>query len=302
MKCRLCLNEKELRKSHIIPAFVIRWLKDTSATGFLRSVTSPDVRLQDGLTSKLLCAECELLFSQWEKPFSEKLFTPYVTKELDIDGIAQGIHTSFEYSAWLLKFIISVQWRLLIYQTEATTLDINPKLKTIAFDHIDLWRKFLLSEKSSTGRNETHLVFLQSFVSGNGTLPKELNHNINFYLLRSIDGTMVYSEKNLGVYSKFGPVVAFTMLEPSSIPTSRMKNTKIHMKGTVSSIQEIADPFITEFMFITRPNEIFESTILSQRQTDKISETILKNIPRTLASQSIRIKNQERLMKYFKRN
>jgi hypothetical protein len=34
-KCALCHNVKELKDSHIIPAFVYRWIKETSATGYL---------------------------------------------------------------------------------------------------------------------------------------------------------------------------------------------------------------------------------------------------------------------------
>ena len=33
---RLCGETKELQESHILPGFVYRWLKETSATGYLR--------------------------------------------------------------------------------------------------------------------------------------------------------------------------------------------------------------------------------------------------------------------------
>ena len=38
--CALCGQQKDLRKSHIVPRFVGKWLKSTSATGFLRGVTT----------------------------------------------------------------------------------------------------------------------------------------------------------------------------------------------------------------------------------------------------------------------
>ncbi|TGM85589.1 hypothetical protein [Leptospira licerasiae] len=299
-KCRLCLSETDLRKSHIIPAFVIRWLKDTSATGFLRKGTAPNLRVQDGLTNKLLCSACENLFSQWEKQFAENIFTPYVSAELSIDGVAQGIHKSFKYSDWLLKFLISVHWRLLVHETEAANFDISQKLYQLILEHIDIWRKFLLSQSSTTGQNETHLIFLQSFIGGEGSLPSEISDRVNFYLIRAIDGTTVYSDANLGVYSKFGPIAAITMLKPSSIPTSRMKNTKLHMKGDIQTVQEIGDPFVTEFIFVNRPNEIFASLVLNAQQKEKIAASMSKDISRALKSQSVRIKEQEKFMRLFK--
>jgi hypothetical protein len=64
--CRLCSETKELRESHILPGFVYRWMKETSATGYLRFGQQPNVRVQDGLKLHLLCGDCEQRFNQWE--------------------------------------------------------------------------------------------------------------------------------------------------------------------------------------------------------------------------------------------
>ena len=53
-ECALCLKEKTLCDSHIIPSFVYKWLKDTSATGYLRNGNSPNLRQQDGLKIKII--------------------------------------------------------------------------------------------------------------------------------------------------------------------------------------------------------------------------------------------------------
>ena len=62
-ECGLCGNLAELRDSHIVPAFVARWIKDTSATGFLRGFHQPNRRVQDFPTKRLLCEGCEQRFS-----------------------------------------------------------------------------------------------------------------------------------------------------------------------------------------------------------------------------------------------
>ena len=45
--CALCKKYTVLVKSHIIPKFVSKWLKETSATGYLRGVEKPTERKQD---------------------------------------------------------------------------------------------------------------------------------------------------------------------------------------------------------------------------------------------------------------
>jgi hypothetical protein len=55
----------ELQESHILPSFVYRWMKETSATGYLRFGQQPNLRVQDGVKRHLLCANCEQRFNQW---------------------------------------------------------------------------------------------------------------------------------------------------------------------------------------------------------------------------------------------
>jgi hypothetical protein len=74
--CRLCGVISELRESHILPAFVYRWMKDTSATGYVRSSQQPNVRAQDGVKVHLLCGDCEARLNQWETEFARRIFYP----------------------------------------------------------------------------------------------------------------------------------------------------------------------------------------------------------------------------------
>jgi hypothetical protein len=76
-QCALCKEERELKQSHITPAFVIRWIKRTRATPYLRSPINTNIPSQDGKKIPLLCADCEQLFSDVEKVFAEKIFIPY---------------------------------------------------------------------------------------------------------------------------------------------------------------------------------------------------------------------------------
>jgi len=61
--CALCNDCAPLMKSHIVPKFTSEWLKRTSATGYLREAVQPNKRKQDFTTFRLLCANCEGIFS-----------------------------------------------------------------------------------------------------------------------------------------------------------------------------------------------------------------------------------------------
>jgi hypothetical protein len=75
-KCKLCGNESNLILSHIVPSFVFKWLKENSATGYLRFANTPNLRVQDGIKEYWLCNVCEGLFNKWETEYANKIFRP----------------------------------------------------------------------------------------------------------------------------------------------------------------------------------------------------------------------------------
>ncbi len=123
----------ELRKSHIIPKFVGKWLKATSATGFLRLATDPVNRAQDLPVLPLLCASCEQLFSKSELYFASQIFFPFHEKgKKDI-----------AYDENLLYFLISLSWRSL-KSSYSEQSNYHPWIKPYLNKAEVVWRKFLL--------------------------------------------------------------------------------------------------------------------------------------------------------------
>ena len=87
MKCKLCQQEKKLLNSHVIPEFFYRYTYSGThkvsvvSTG---KISKEFLNLQKGLREKLLCQDCEQLFSPWEKYVCETLFmTPQKGKSND---------------------------------------------------------------------------------------------------------------------------------------------------------------------------------------------------------------------------
>ena len=108
--CRLCKQHADLQVSHILPAFVFKWLKKD---GFIRHSAKINKRTQDGAKEKWLCAECEELLCGWEAKFFNSLFHPLCYE----DALP-----AISYGDWLLKFCVSVSWRSLLYVREHARL------------------------------------------------------------------------------------------------------------------------------------------------------------------------------------
>ena len=98
--CAFCNVEDRLRESHVLPAFVYRWLRSRSGVGHIRRTDSPNRRVQDGVKLQWLCDDCETLFSGYETAFATKLFYPWQ------DGTNR-----IAYNEWLLSFCVSISWR-----------------------------------------------------------------------------------------------------------------------------------------------------------------------------------------------
>jgi hypothetical protein len=69
MKCALCLGERPIRRSHIVPEFLYMSMYDDKHR-FEQITTIPNESnkvLQKGLREPLLCDDCEGLFAKWER-------------------------------------------------------------------------------------------------------------------------------------------------------------------------------------------------------------------------------------------
>lgn len=70
-KCRLCLREADLCRSHILPEFLHRplYAEDGRALAFHPSRIEQTWKIQSGLRERLLCSSCEgLLSKEYEHP------------------------------------------------------------------------------------------------------------------------------------------------------------------------------------------------------------------------------------------
>lgn len=270
-QCALCLQVTELRTSHLVPAFVGKYLKDTSATGYLRSGEKPNVRQQDTNKASLLCGKCEGIFSVFENEFSRKAF-PIIQGD-DFQGL--------NYDLWLLKFLVSINWRLLVTKQQEVVND-SPEFKNIILATLENWRLFLLGERNRAGG--VHHMFV---ISG---VPMKITGDVHqktlYYLLRGIDGSVIAFHRGIGVYTKLIRAMFYSPLVPES--PSGWKNTRIHAgPGRIVSPQSVAMPGLSDY--IQMRIQAMHSKPLSETQRQKISDAMLKNPERAIASESFKV-------------
>ncbi|MCK4462441.1 MAG: hypothetical protein KAW46_11595 [candidate division Zixibacteria bacterium] len=109
--CKLCLQERELRRSHIIPEFFYSQAYDDLHRLDLISADAPDkVRFhQKGVRERLLCQECEQWLSPWEKHTREVF---YGGCEIEIVDTGSAITLrNLDYRK-LKLFQLSMLWRM----------------------------------------------------------------------------------------------------------------------------------------------------------------------------------------------
>lgn len=267
--CRLCQKQAELQLGHIFPRFAVKWLKQTSATGFLRNTGSFE-RKQDSERQYLMCADCEQILSKDEKSFCERIFIPYQQRK----------ETAFEYGPWLGRFLAGLHWKVILSRSS----DSGPRNATEVFKVAENeMRSYLLGQSKTSGRAEFHLFFGDEVQGANYNVPPK----INWYMSRSLDADLVSNHSGtVGVYAKFLKMMTFSFLTPRNTTSERWKGTQVFETGILRTPQSIESkglgPFLTD-----RANAVARSiSELPHREKERIARTVRANPKRALASES----------------
>lgn len=264
MLCKLCGINECSELSHIIPAFVIRWLKEISLTGHLRGSKKPNLRMLDGPKAHFLCNACEGKFSIWEDRFAREIFYPiHRTGRYDL---------WLAYDDWLAKFCVSLSWRTLAYGTLHTEAGLPYGHDPLIAPTLQIWREFLLGQRDDIAFHRQHLLIL----GGPLTLPGKIDPaELEFYIERGIDYNSMHSRTDAYILTKLCRI-----LIAGTIFTKRpadWKRTHVHIGGGEYSPGDFQVPGCIFTFFQTAVNETVESrTKISDRQAEKISDAVFK--------------------------
>jgi hypothetical protein len=207
--CALCGKAALLKLGHIVPRFVTDWLKSTTP-GMIRNLHESGKRIQDGPKLYLLCGDCELLFSAWEKTFAERVFRHFHRSSDDEPPVP--------YESWCLNFATSVSWRSLRYLMHRGLLADVAASQHPLLDAEETWRDFLLDRRSDVGQFEQHILPLAMIADH--TTPG-LSPYINRYLLRVFHIDILTSPTSALIYTKLCHLALFGFIRmPDGHPWS----------------------------------------------------------------------------------
>jgi len=274
--CNLCDKNRDLRDSHILPSFVYKWLKFSSGTGHIRFGGAPNLRSQDGYKTYLLCDECEGLFNSWETEFANSIFHP----------LNKGSANKFNYGPWMLKFAVSISWRVLTFFINELDLSHFPSnLQEKSKLALSYWKKFLLGETPHPSKFEQHMIPFDRIDKFNYP---EMPPNINRYIFRTVDIDTVHSgDKAAYVYSKMGRIVLVGFIE---MPHRQdWKGTKLHVKKGVLGSKHYKIPSGFGDYFTRKAERLIHiQKSMSEKQRRKIDETYRKDLNRAANSETMK--------------
>lgn len=266
-KCRLCDADAELRESHVIPAFVFRWMRDTSGGGYLRFAREPNIRVQDGAKYYWLCAMCEGRLNRLETQFANNIFHPYC-----------GQRYRLRYGRWMLPFCVSLSWRVLrMYREETSFESWSPEAIARLDKAEQAWRDVLLGRRTHPGEFEQHFLPLDAIDSI--SRPSDLPPNINRYLLRAMDTDVCQSASMEFVYCKFGHFMLAGFVRCDR--WDWWQGTKVHATDGLLEPKKYRLPHAMFEYILGRARHAIEvMDKLSPRQREKIEATLRANIDR----------------------
>jgi hypothetical protein len=255
--CRTPFEPKEL--SHIVPAFVYRWLKETSVTGFMPYGPSMNRRVQDGIKDYFLCEACEDRFSSYEDVFAKEFFYPFV----------ENNSGRFEYGENILRFAASASWRVLAYMKQKHGLKhFRGRHDEAVTDTLETWCAYLLGTANDVGRHEIHLLPFCGVIDYSGD---DVPRNLNRYLRRAIEIDTVVSEQQAVTYCKLGPLILVGLIEYPDV--SHWENTRICKSGRFGP-SKMSCPAQYWGYIVRRSTRMQElEGCLSKKQLDRIKQS-----------------------------
>jgi hypothetical protein len=132
--CKLCKQEKLLRKSHIIPEFMYQNVYDKNPRRFSAlkinlDDTDKSTRKfeQKGIREFLFCGDCEVLLSKFESYAAETIYSKNLKNKVGLANAsktADGKFWLYEYSGFSYSpfklFLMSLFWRILISENHSS--------------------------------------------------------------------------------------------------------------------------------------------------------------------------------------
>ena len=195
----------------------------------MRFGEQPNRRVQDGWKRYWLCSSCEQMIGESERLFADRFFHPFVEDRID----------RLEYGPWLLKFCVSVTWRVLLLYRELDPFeDYSQEDYQLLGRAETVWRDYLLGRREDVAEFRQHLFVASRILTAKaGTAA-----NINRHVLRHIGADVVRGDGQHVVYAKLPRLFLMGMLR--DMRADQWQGTVIDAEGgTIPLVQRAPDAF-----------------------------------------------------------
>lgn len=274
--CFYCKEHDSIENSHVISKFISDWVKETSPTGYLRSIGNPNKREQDGEKQPILCPDCEQDFGIFENIYKKNLFSA-------IANYRKPLPKVLNISEHDKKFMLSLVWRQLIRLLHFDLHDqIYPDELEFLEKKADLIKQYIDSSEFYENPDfSIYLIPLHEDQVKNLDLP--LAATANFYEYERL----IFGD--LSILDDFKQVWIMVKLPFHIIVCDLMKNTRewgvpeilTNNELVISEIKSVPQMLKNELKkrVFTQAKEIYSS--ISDEQRAKIESDIKKNIAKT---------------------
>ena len=287
--CKLCKRNTDLQNSHILPRFLGKYLKKTSATGFLiaENNNGNPYRQQDLAKTKLLCIDCEGLLNKTETFFANNVFHPFKEgnlKNIPIDDKLGKFAISIGLRAlWIMQFI-----------EHPIAIKLKDKLEQLENN----WRGYLLGDRGATAGETTHHILLcnEKLLA----LGLKSNPNLIYNILRTSAYYIFEKFDNAYIFANLAGVQVISMISPDKLPVSR--GTEVYPNQTFGIIKPAGIGWGGYYQNLTEFSAKCNNPLgrISKDYKNTIKYSTINNIQKAIDSEDVRIlKMQQNLYSCF---
>lgn len=251
-------------------AFVYRWQKKTSATGYLRFGPEMNRRVQDGLKMHFLCPTCEDLLNVGETHFAANVFHPFTSNELH----------STQFSPEDLAFAVGQSWRVLAYVQTQGIKNLRGRHPGSLDSARETWKGYLDGSVTELRGHDIHLIPFSGVREGHGP------PNMNRYLRRTVEIGFVVSNSIAFTYAKLGPLMLVGLVACAN--PNEWENTRIEPNGAFGPGDvRVPGEFINYVISRAERLAALEAT-LSPTQIANIERGFERDPARALSSETLK--------------
>ena len=278
LSCALCGLFPPQENSHIIPDFVFRWLKATSATPFMRNASNPNKRIQDGKKYPLLCEACEDLFSCYEDSFASTVFHPY----------SENHNQIISYDADCLKFCVSLVWRGLhhLWLNEAHSGEpLQEELQGKLDEPYKIWAEYLLGNRPHPDRFTVNVIPVGDITSTNiSRVPR----NLSQYYTGTTDMDLVCGSQCGFVYVKIPHFMIFGKIFETTGHRFAYDTRVRANNGIINPSRITVSQEIEEYIFSRCDLIIANAEQVTASQIEAIKKSLARDPERVKNSRSVK--------------